>query len=179
MTTLILGAAASGKSEYAETLTLSYGMEHIYLATMENKGSTAQRRIARHRQLRAEKGFFTIECPRNLTQLQLPEAHVLLLECVSNLFANEMYTSYPPIAAMEAAERCLAGIESLKKQAVHTVLVSNNVFDDGRQYDAETEEYIHGLAWLNQELARQADAVTEVVCGIPLKHKEKNNENIL
>lgn len=179
MTTLILGGAASGKSEYAEAVVMAYHKPRIYLATMENIGSTAQRRIDRHRQLRAEKGFLTIECPRNLTELSLPQGHILLLECVSNLFANEMYATYPPISGMEAAQRCLTGIHAVRKQAEHTVLVSNNVFDDGRDYDAETEDYIQGLAWLNAQLAQQADAVTEVVCGIPIFHKEVDHENIL
>ncbi|MGN0663615.1 MAG: bifunctional adenosylcobinamide kinase/adenosylcobinamide-phosphate guanylyltransferase [Negativibacillus sp.] len=170
MLTLVLGGAASGKSEYAETVSLSYGLPKIYLATMENSGAAAQRRIARHRTLRAEKGFTTVECPRNLGQLNLPAGQVLLLECVSNLFANEMYAAYPPISGMEAAKRSLEGIKAVLAPVTHGVIVSNNVFDDGVTYDPETEDYIQGLGWLNSQLAQIADSVIEVVCGIPILH---------
>lgn len=171
MTTLVLGGAASGKSEYAEEIVLQYRQPRIYLATMENLGSTAQRRIERHRILRADKGFQTVECPRNLDQLSIPDHCVVLLECVSNLFANEMYEIYPPHSGLETAEKCLRGIAAVIKQAEHCVIVSNNVFDDGVTYDPETEDYIRGLSLLNAQLARQADEVFEVVCGIPIPHK--------
>ena len=51
------------------------------------------------------------------------------------------------------------------------VIVSNNVFEDGISYDAQTMSYIRVLGRVNQELARMADHVTEVIVGIPVKVK--------
>lgn len=167
MVILVLGGAASGKSEFAEGKVLDLGGPRLYLATMENRGEVAQRRIQRHRLLRAQKGFSTIEQPRDLGQVQLKPGQTVLLECVSNLFANEMYRSYPPISGLEAARCCLDGVRSVAKQAQNLVIVSNNVFDDGLDYDPETLDYIKGLGWLNCRLAQEADAVYEVVCGLP------------
>ena len=47
--TLVIGAAASGKSAYAESLCLGHDGPRVYLATMEPFGEEGARRIARHR----------------------------------------------------------------------------------------------------------------------------------
>jgi len=171
MVLLVLGGAASGKSEFAEGKVLELGGPRLYLATMEKRGETARRRIERHRLLRAQKGFTTLEQPRDLQEVTLEPGQTVLLECVSNLFANEMYRSYPPIPGLEAARHCLEGVRAVARQAKHLVIVSNNVFDDGRDYDPETLDYIEGLGWLNSHLAQEADAVYEVVCGLPILWK--------
>lgn len=55
--TFVIGAAASGKSAYAESLCLGHDGPRVYLATMEPFGEEGARRIARHRALREGKGF--------------------------------------------------------------------------------------------------------------------------
>lgn len=172
MVVLVLGGAASGKSEYAESLVLQQKGTRFYLATMENRGETARKRIARHRALRAEKGFLTIEQSKNIECAPIEENSVVLLECLSNLFANEMYSQYPPRPAMEVAHEIKQGIEALSHRAKDLIIVSNNIFDDGVSYDPESMEYMEGLSWLNAELASGADAVIEVVCSIPIIHKQ-------
>ena len=63
--TLVIGAAASGKSAYAESLCLGHDGPRVYLATMEPFGEEGARRIARHRALREGKGFSTLERTRD------------------------------------------------------------------------------------------------------------------
>ena len=73
MFTLVVGGAASGKSEYAEQLILRAGaLPRYYVATMEPFGAEARARIARHRVLRAQKRFETIECPVGRSRVLLP-----------------------------------------------------------------------------------------------------------
>ena len=48
------------------------------------------------------------------------------------------------------------------------VVVSNNVFEDGIQYDTGTGEYLNALGRINERLAVLADEVIEVVVGIPV-----------
>ena len=93
MFTLIIGGSASGKSSYAERLTVSLPGDgpRIYLATMEAFGAEAQARIARHRQMRRGRGFETLECTRNLTSAQVPPGSNVLLEDMGNLVANELF----------------------------------------------------------------------------------------
>ena len=191
---LVTGGSGSGKSEYGEGLILDIpDGERFYIATMEPSGSEAERRIARHRKLRAGKGFFTIERPRDLSGLILPGEgrKNVLLECVSNLAANEMFgggacgsaesagetgacglaepaQETGPDRLAELARRIVSDIRSLARQADHLVIVTNQVGEDGCCYDRETRTYIALVGRVNQELAKLADQVTEVVFGIPV-----------
>ena len=103
-----------------------------------------------------------------------------LLECMSNLVANEMFGGETEDSAgwMSETERkdflvekVTEGIRVLAEKLDKLVIVSNNVFEDGISYDAQTMSYIRVLGRVNQELARMADHVTEVVVGIPVKVK--------
>lgn len=191
---LVTGGSGSGKSEYGEGLILDIpDGERFYIATMESSGREAERRIARHRKLREGKGFFTIERPRDLGGLILPGEgrKNVLLECVSNLAANEMFgggacgSAEPageagacglaepaqetgPDRLAELARRIVSDIRSLARQADHLVIVTNQVGEDGCCYDRETRTYIALVGRVNQELAKLADQVTEVVFGIPV-----------
>lgn len=51
------------------------------------------------------------------------------------------------------------------------VVVSNEIFSDGMEYDAETMRYQQYLGKINQYIAAKADVVVEVVYGIPLVQK--------
>ena len=48
------------------------------------------------------------------------------------------------------------------------VIVTNNVFEDGIEYDDTTMEYIRAMGIVNQRIAAMADHVIEVVVGIPV-----------
>ena len=56
----------------------------------------------------------------------------------------------------------------LVKICPHLVIVTNEIFSDGSVYTAEITEYICLLGKLNGILARLADEVYEVICGIPV-----------
>ncbi len=168
MLTLISGGAASGKSEYAEGVAASAGTPLVYLATMQVWGEEDRCRVERHRAMRAGKGFLTVERPENLSGVSVPNGSVVLLECLSNLTANECFGSSGVEGAME---RILEGIEHLCSRCAHVVIVTNELFGDGLDYSEETEHYLEILSALNCELARRADRVIEVVCGLPVVWK--------
>ena len=89
---LVTGGSGSGKSAYAEQCILDFGgTRRVYIATMQPFGAEGQARIARHRKMRAAKQFSTIECYTNLKEVELEPGSDVLLECMSNLVANEMY----------------------------------------------------------------------------------------
>ena len=50
----------------------------------------------------------------------------------------------------------------------HLVIVTNEVFSDGCEYDDSTTDYIRRLGELNVKLAKAADTVVEVVYTIPV-----------
>lgn len=179
MMILVLGGSGSGKSAYAEEGMLSFtdAANRYYLATMQVYGEEGRRKVERHRRLRKGKGFLTIEQPRFLSnalkQIKEPEHSAVLLECISNLTANEMFSDGSPFSAVEIKQRVIAEIALLQKRLKHLIVVSGNVFEDGILYDESTMEYLRAMGAINQELAQMADEVVELVVGIPVVLKER------
>ena len=68
MITLVLGGSGSGKSAYAEHL-LDGKTNKYYIATMQVYDAEGEKKVARHRRLRAGKGFVTIEQPRDIGEV--------------------------------------------------------------------------------------------------------------
>ena len=208
MITLITGGSGSGKSAYAEKYICHASnekgcKEKYYIATMQVFDDEGQRKIDRHRRLRAGKGFITIEQPRDIqnavsklqSESSLKTGRSALLECMSNLVANEMF---PPvdasgIQAAEAEKEALDATENMKdyetaqisrvskkvlkevsilsENVAELVIVTNNVFEDGVCYDESTMNYIKAMGIVNRGLAAMAESVVEVVAGIPVTVK--------
>ena len=170
MLTLVVGGALSGKSAYAETLILRCAAQkRIYLATMEPYGDEARRRIEKHRAMRADKGFLTMERFTDLALVTLPPDSAVLLEDLGNLCANELFS--PQGAGECAAEEILRGVEQLREQCRDLVIVSNEVFTGGADYLGESEKYLSLLAYVNRRIAKQADRVCEVSGGLATYYK--------
>ena len=169
MLTLVVGGAASGKSEYAERLVLQTALPRYYLATMQVWDAECAARVEKHRRMRAEKQFETLECPLHLGTVCLPARGTALLEDLGNLTANELYD--PAGAGEAAASAILDDLDQLAAQCEHLVVVSNEVFSGGANYAGDTDRYLKALAQVNNALAARADAVVRVVCGIPVYHK--------
>lgn len=167
---LVTGGSGSGKSAYAESEIVKLGEgNRFYLATMMSFDEESRKRIARHRRMRADKKFETIECYTGLKNIVLPGDSIVLLECMSNLVANEMFSDEG--AGEHTVKEVLLGVRHLKEQARHLVIVTNEIFSDGYSYERETERYQEYLGKVNQAMGQMADHVAEVVYGIPLLHK--------
>lgn len=167
---LITGGSGSGKSAYGEQCILDFqGKNRIYIATMYPFDEESHRRIQRHREIRKEKCFSTKECYLGLKNLEVPSDSDILLECMSNLTANEMYQENG--AGEDTVEEILKGICHLKASCLNLVVVTNEVFSDGITYDPDTMRYLSYLGEINREMAKMADRVTEVVYGIPVVWK--------
>lgn len=189
---MVYGGSASGKSSYAESFAMSLQGEGrlLYIATMyPYKWNTTEidpetmQRIERHRAMRADKGFDTVECYRHVEHIVAKRQDVLLLECMSNLLANEMYLEPDSNAGSDMAEtmspvsnKIVQALIDLSTRVQELVIVTNDVFSDGGSltYDESTREYVKNLAEINCALAREAATVTEVVCGIPVIVKKNH-----
>lgn len=162
MFTLVIGGAASGKSEFAERHALKLTGQRIYLATMEPLGAEGRVRVERHRRLRAGKGFETVERCTDLRGLEVGQDANVLLECLGNLLANELYSPQGG-----GADAVLAGVDHLLSRSAHLTIVTNEVCSGGRDYAGDTLRYMQELACINRTLAARADLVVEVVCSLP------------
>lgn len=173
MITLVIGGSASGKSEYAESHIdfISEGKKKYYIATMNVSDSESKERVERHRKIREGKGFITVEQPVDIHKAKDKMdigAKTALVECMSNLAANEMFPEKAHRTEEEVAEKIVKGIKELGKEIDSLVIVSNNVFEDGKTYDQTVMEYVNAMGRINRELALVAGCVVEVAAGIPL-----------
>lgn len=172
---LIMGGSASGKSAFGEQAALETGAQtRYYLATMHPWGKEGKERVIRHRKQRAGKGFHTIEVYHHLENVLLrsgeKEGRVVLLECMSNLVANEQFEIGG--TDKEILQRVQKGIRHLQSCAEYMIVITNEVFSDGNRYDEQTRRYLALLGQVNQDLASMADQVTEVVYGIGVPVKK-------
>lgn len=178
MLILVTGGSGSGKSAYAEKYidTLAENTKKYYLATMQVWDEEGKRKVERHQKQRADRGFQTIEQPvsveKALQRINTKKAYVLL-ECMSNLIANEMFDGGRVQSENEVFSKIISGIERLRQELACLVIVTNNVFEDGILYEKATMEYIRTLGAVNGRLASMADEVIEVVVGIPLTVKKR------
>ena len=180
MVTLVIGGSGSGKSAYAEHLLDDGPDEKYYLATMQVYDEEMQKKVDRHRQNREGKGFQTIEKPTDVGSLgDLVQGKAVLLECMSNLVANEMWNpdsqytqeygnSGNAYVETVLVDKIVKEIFQLKTCFKDIVIVSNNIFEDGVEYDAFTKCYMRVLGEVNRQIAEMSDRVVEVVVGIPL-----------
>ncbi|WP_313134633.1 bifunctional adenosylcobinamide kinase/adenosylcobinamide-phosphate guanylyltransferase [Anaerocolumna sp.] len=179
MFVLITGGSGSGKSAHAEKIAVSLAGKGdnpalYYVATMKVYGEEGTKKVERHRILRAGKGFETIEQPVNVMEAlayMKKGNRIVLLECMSNLAANEMFSLEEVQAVEDVVDKICKDIYILTQETSDLVIVTNNVFEDGIDYEAATKSYIEALGRINTQLAAMADVVTEVVAGIPVPVK--------
>jgi adenosylcobinamide kinase/adenosylcobinamide-phosphate guanylyltransferase len=170
---LITGGAGNGKSLYAESLMLAGPSPRHYIAAMIPFGDEAKARVARHQAMRAGKGFITHERYTDIDTLILEPNGTILLECLCNLTANEMFTADGAERDTDAVyQKILRGVDALSSQCARLILITNEVACDTGSYAESTLRYARLLAGINLTLTAAADTVYEMVCGIPLAIKE-------
>lgn len=181
---MITGGSGSGKSGFAEDEICRMKEEtksrHLYyVATMIPYGEETEKKIQRHRKLREGKGFETLECFTGLSHLAADlrwfskknqeEGICVLLECMSNLVANEMYETCG--SGKNASDTIIRGVRELKEKCRGLAVVTNEVFSGIYGSGGEMEYYLKTLGEINCCMAREADSVTEIVYGIEVKIK--------
>ena len=179
MITVVIGGSGSGKSDYAEALLDDFSGQKYYVATMRIYDDEMRRKVERHRMRRSNKGFETIEQHKDIAGVipVIAEADrsgmkAVLIECISNLVANEMFADDVDNKT-DTADKILSEIKQVAEVVDELVIVTNNVAEDGIDYDSTTLEYIRTISDVNIGLSQMADKVVEVVVGIPIIVKEE------
>lgn len=185
MITLIYGGSSSGKSAFAEDYACGLNCrKKYYMATMAATDPESLERINRHRSLRDGKEFETLEyaydignasAKINSDAMKKEGENVLLLECMSNLVANEMFKDGEIFPSDFCINKILDDLKKLSRYVENIVIVSNNVFEDSVSYDEGTRDYLRALGKINQRITTVADEVYEVVVGIPIQLKGKKD----
>lgn len=194
MMELVTGGSGSGKSAYAEKVIcekhrlLCETIENAplyYIADMVPYGRETEKKIEAHRKMRSGKGFSTLEWYVDLPgKLSDPDSPIrgdacVLLECVSNLTANEMYESGgAKNTGKDTADSVIKGVQMLKDRSAHLVVVTNDVFRESVPDSEEMKAYKDNLGTINRALAGMADRVTEVVFGVPVCIKTDSDKAV-
>ena len=191
MICLVLGTPDSGKSAKAESIVMDIAGDgkKYYIATMVPYGEEGAKRVQKHRDMRAGKGFETIECPVRVHELVSKtadlETSTCLLECMSNLIGNEMHEPDVSdkmrisddasiskneadnlIAVDEIGKLCKYIVESVMTLAEHTknlIIVSNHFPLNAEGYDEDTRSYVALTDMVNKELKKRVDEVYELI----------------
>jgi adenosylcobinamide kinase/adenosylcobinamide-phosphate guanylyltransferase len=90
---------------------------------------------------------------------------VVLLEDLTNLYANEVY------GTLGHPHEIVAPLLELRQQAGAVIIVANELYSDGIDYGLETDRFLRDLAGIAAALSNAADQVTEVVYGIQIQLK--------
>ena len=103
--------------------------------------------------------------PAHGVEPEVDPAGVFLLDSVTALLGNEMFGDDGAFDAA-AAERVAKDCTAFAKRTGNTVFVSDYIYGDADRYEALTEEYRRGLAFVDRELAKICDRVIEVSAGM-------------
>lgn len=172
MLILICGQADSGKSLYAETRLSEFSSSpKIYAAMSKVVDEEMRERVRKHQAMRSGKGFVTVERTENLGELEFSAGSALMIESLTAWTANEMFTETGIRDSGHVVTKILADLSKVRESVRDVVIVSDDIFSDGREYDSLTEEYVRALAELTIKIAEIADEVVEFVSGMPLKLK--------
>ena len=176
MTILLSGGSKSGKSLFAQELTLrlANGGRRYYVATMIPADDEDRTRIRRHLAEREGMGFETIECGRELLAcLQAADRNAaFLLDSTTALLMNALFPN-PAACDMDenAAARCADELVVFSRSVRHAVIVSDYLYADAARYDGSTEVFRKALAHIDRKLAAVCDVVIEAAAGNFILHK--------
>ena len=166
MRILLVGGSKSGKSHFAQELCRTLGGPLYYWATMEPADEEDCHRIEKHLIDRADWGFTTVECGRDLCSAlpQIDETGTVLFDSITAYLGNEMFGESMDFTA---AARCGEELLRVSKYPKNFVCVCDELWRDGEMYATGTEQYRKGLAHICRTLAQEFDVVYEVTIGIP------------
>ncbi len=160
--TLVLGGAASGKSEWAENLLLSSNLQLIYLATGKVEDAETILKVETHRARRSAR-WTTIEEPLNLgpALAALNADTPVLIDCATMWLSNQMLAD----AELGAATGAL--LAALRGCAAPWVIVSNEVGHGIVPDNRLARRFREAQGRLNIALAAETDLAVLVIAGLP------------
>ena len=167
--TLIIGAAASGKSQYAEDILNNNVGKKLYLASANIYDEEMQEKVNKHKERRGSE-WTTIAEPLDavhyIENLNIKE--IMLFDCATMWLTNhflEKSNIYHEIDLL---------VNSIKSSKGTIITVTNEVGSGIVPDNSMAREFRELQGKLNQKLATVASLVVTVIAGIPLilKHPQ-------
>ena len=166
-TILVIGAARSGKSAYAQALAEADGREPVYIATAGIHDAEMEARVAAHQEARDSR-WRTVEAPLDLAAALGRHGtadRIVLVDCLTLWLTNLMLGGHDIAAATENVTACLPGL------AGPVLFVSNEVGAGIVPDNRLARDFRDAQGRLNQAMARVCEAVVLVAAGLPLALK--------
>ena len=117
----------------------------------------------------------TDEDGKEFYTIQTPDEHVFFLVIDKQRTSENVYfldaVTEKDLLSLAQSEKESETLEQEPEPTPAPPEPTNELFSDGMDYDPETLAYLDVLARLNRAVARRADRVYEVVCGIPIAWK--------
>lgn len=174
--TLITGGARSGKSSLALELCESLAVERCFVATCPIIDPEMDERIRAHKLEREGRGWHSIEEETDIAALlpNLASFQMVLVDCLTLWVNNLMYLAeregrtFGEKEMLQAAERLAQAIAAFSGSVC---LVTNEVGMGIVPDNALARKYRDLVGSCNRYLAKRADEVILVSCGLPLQLK--------
>lgn len=166
---LITGGVRSGKSSYAEKLALSLSTNPIYMATARVWDEEFRQRVIRHQQARGPE-WTNIEEEKELSKHPI-EGRVVLIDCVTLWCTNYFFENEGNV--LESLDKVKKEFDRFTDQESTFIFVTNEIGLGGTSENELQRKFADLQGWMNQYIAAKADDVIWMVCGIPMKIKER------
>lgn len=170
---LVVGGVRSGKSDYAVQHATDSGCDVVFVATAIAFDDEMKRRIDLHQKTRP-KEWELLEEPKELasavdklTQLY-EEPKVILIDCLGLFVTNLLLDDISDDAMHMRVDRLTRAIE----QSHHMIIVVSNDVGSGVVPEHRlARRFRDAVGRANQVMARSADEVIMMQCGIPVMIK--------
>lgn len=164
--TVVIGGAASGKSQFAENLMFACGKPLAYIATAQAFDDEMKAKITKHQAQRGAK-WDTYELPLTPWNAlgKIDASTAVLLDCATLWLSNTLLGAHD-LAAAKA--KLFTGLQDFNGSIV---IVTNEVGQGVVPDNKLARAFRQQQGELNQELAAMADLVVLVTAGLPLALK--------
>jgi Adenosyl cobinamide kinase/adenosyl cobinamide phosphate guanylyltransferase len=174
---LVTGGVRSGKSRFAEELAEQAGERVLYVATGQAWDEEMKQRIERHKERRPSQ-WGSVEVGERLCDYESVASGygVVLIDCLSTWVSNRlMSVEEAQWRSQEHTEALLQELEAwlalVSRSPQKVIAVTSEVGLGGVAMNRLGRWFADVLGDVNQQTARQADAVYAVMAGIPWRIK--------
>ena len=173
---LVTGGCRSGKSAYALKCGEQFPGPRAYVATCQAVDAEMQERILEHQKARGDMGWQTIEEPLDLagTLTDADQYNVVLVDCLTLWINNLLYEAEKSGCSVDEHDverRCDELLLACSDHPGVMIFVTNEVGMGIVPENAVARHFRDLAGRCNQVMARGADTVTFVACGIPMNLK--------
>lgn len=170
--TLITGGSRSGKSSFAQKLAEETSRERFFIATCPVTDEEIATRIELHKKMRLKSNWQTIEEEIRLEEVlrRIPAGTVAVVDCLTLWVNNLLYHAEKRgenLTEENISEKCLSLTITAKNRPVDVIFVTNEVGMGIVPENAIARRYRDLVGRCNQLVAKEADRVILMVCGIP------------